>query len=353
MPVVTVPRGIADLTAEWLNAALSEVSDGARVTEVVAVRIGNGNVADSVRLVPRWDRPTSGLDSFVAKVPSSNAESRAAGFSTRTYEVEAAFYNELADSLLVSRPHCYLARFVPEEEAYVILMQDLSPAEPGEQLAGCSPPEATAVMAELAALHAPRWGDPRLLEMDWLDRPDPARAGGTVEGIRALFSGFVDRYRDRVEPEVMDLSVRLMSDLGRYLLDRPGPWSVVHGDFRVDNLLFGGARVVVLDWQTVKIGPALTDVGYFVGSGLLPELRRQHESALVGRYHEALRAGGVEIGWEDCWDGYRRYACDGLVMGIAASMVVTRTERSDEMFMAMVNRHGRQALDLATLDLLG
>ena len=33
-------------------------------------------------------------------------------------------------------------------------------------------------------------------------------------------------------------------------------------------------------------------------------------------------------------------------MGIIASMLVGRTDRGDDMFMAMVNRHGRQLLDL-------
>jgi hypothetical protein len=33
-------------------------------------------------------------------------------------------------------------------------------------------------------------------------------------------------------------------------------------------------------------------------------------------------------------------------MAIVASMVVRRTERGDEMFVAMAERHGRHALDV-------
>jgi hypothetical protein len=353
MPVVTVPRGIQDLTAEWLTMALAEITGGAVATDLVAVRVGNGNVADSVRLVPTWDRPTPGLASLVAKVPSSSDDSRAAGFSTRTYEVEAAFYNELADTLRVNRPRCYLARYAPEDQAYVILMQDLAPAEAGDQVAGCQPNDAIAVMAELAALHAPRWGDETLLDIPWLDRPDPATVRGTLDVVPILYAGFVERYRDRVEPEVLELSRAIMDRLEPYLLNRPQPWSVVHGDFRLDNLLFGGARVVVLDWQTVKIGPPLSDVAYFIGSALHPEARRQHEEDLVRTYHRQLNEADIELTWADCWDAYRRYAPDGLLMGIAASMLVTQTDRSDDMFMAMVNRHGRQALDVGSLELIG
>jgi hypothetical protein len=347
MPTVTtIPRGIDDLTADWVTTVLDDVSDGARAVDLVALRVGNGNVADSVRLIPAWDRPTPNLASLVAKVPSSEPVSRATGFATRTYELEAAFYNELAPTLWVNRPASYLARYDPENHAYVVLMEDLSPAEAGDQIAGCSPAEAAAVMPELAALHAPRWGDRSLLDIPWLDHPAP-EATGAVAGLASiLFPGFVDRYRDRLEPGVQALSELLVENLGRYLLDRPQPWTVVHGDFRLDNLLFGGPRVVVVDWQTVKCGPGLSDVAYFVGSALLPQDRREHEMDLVRAYHRALVAADVDLRWDECWEGYRRYCFDGLLMAIIASMLVAQTPRSDDMFMAMANRHGHQALDL-------
>src|SRR5579875_1873241 len=122
----SVPTGADDLSAEWLTAALADVSDGARVTKVTAQRIGLGNVADSLRLTPVWDRPTPAPSSLVAKVPSSDPVSRAAGFSTRTYELEVAFYTWLAPTVWVNRPNCYLARFEPAAGAYVVLLEDLA-----------------------------------------------------------------------------------------------------------------------------------------------------------------------------------------------------------------------------------
>jgi len=352
MPVPTVPRGIHDLTAEWLTAALAGVADGARVADLVTMRIGNGNIADSVRLVPTWDRPTPAPASVVAKVPCSEEVSRATGFATRTYELESAFYNELASTVWVNRPLCYFANYDLDKERYVVLLEDLSPAEAGDQVAGCTPEDAAAVMPELAALHAPRWGDPTLLDLDWLDRPTPDSMRGAAEFVPTLFAGFVDRYRSRLDPEVLAVSERLMASLDRYFTDRPGPWTLVHGDFRLDNLLFGRPRVSVVDWQTVKIGPGLSDVSYFIGSALMPEARRDHEVELVRAYHRHLATDGIDMAWDDCWDSYRRYSFDGLVMGIAASMLVTRMARSDDMFMAMVDRHSRQALDLGAEEFL-
>lgn len=352
MPVLAVPVSAADLSAEWLTSALAPLSDGARVVELSATRIGLGNVADSIRLVPVWDRPTAGPASLVAKVPATDPVSRAAGFSTRTYELEVAFYNQLAATVWVNRPGCYLARFEPEAGAYVVLLEDLAPAEAGDQIAGCGRGEAIAAVSELAALHAPRWGDPELLDLTWLDRPSAQNAAAMAEGLPLLFAGFTDRYRERLEPGVLELSETVMASLEHYLANRLEPWSVLHGDFRLDNLLFGGPRVAVVDWQTVKIGPPLADVAYFVGSAFQSADRPGVEADLVESYRVALAAAGVEMSTADCWDGYRRYAFDGLIMAIAASMLVARTDRGDDMFMAMANRHGRQALDLGSAEFL-
>ena len=82
----------------------------------------------------------------------------------------------------------------------------------------------------------------------------------------------------------MALVDRLVPRLDRYLRSRPQPWTIVHGDFRADNLLFGGDRVVVVDWQTVGLGPGPGDLSYLLGASLTPDDRRAQEAGLVDRY---------------------------------------------------------------------
>jgi hypothetical protein len=347
------PSGADDLQPAWLTAALADVAGGAVVTDVARTRIGNGMVADSIRLQVTWDRRTDAPTAFVAKVPAAAETSRMAAAATRTYLLEAAFYNELADTLSVHRPTCHFARHEPDTGNYVVLLGDMSPAEAGDQITGCTVAEASAVMPELAALHGPRWDDATLRDLIWLDRPNPAAVEGTVQFIEMLYAGFLERYEERVEPDVLALIHRFVAVLPQYLAYRPEPWTVAHGDFRLDNLLFGGPRVAVLDWQTVKLGPAMCDVAYFLGAGLLVDDRREHEEALVREYHDSLLHAGVDLSWNSCWSGYRRFGFDGLLMGMLAPMLVSRTERGDDMFMAMVNRHGQQVLDLEAESLIG
>ena len=309
-------------------------------------------VADSVRLSVTWDRPTDAPSTYVAKVPAAEETSRAGAAATRTYLVEASFYRDLADTLEVNRPPCYLALHDAETDDYVVLLGDLAPATAGDQIAGCSVADAERVVPELAALHGPRWGDPALQQLDWLVPSDDGGAG-LVMLSQVLFPGFMERYEDRLVPGVAPLLRRLMERLGEYAAYRPNvPRTVVHGDFRLDNLLFGGERVAVLDWQTVKLGTAMSDVAYFIGSALQPEERRQHEERLVRDYHDRLRAvrrrpvvgrllGGVP-------PAQLRRSADGDLRVDAR-----RADRSgDDMFMAMANRHGQQILDLDSESLI-
>jgi hypothetical protein len=88
-------------------------------------------------------------------------------------------------------------------------------------------------------------------------------------------------------------------------------------------------------------------VAYFLGAGLLPELRREVERDIVAGYHRALVERGIH-GYEldACWDDYRRGTFAGFGVTVIASMLVQQTERGDDMFTAMARRHARHALDL-------
>ena len=220
-------------------------------------------------------------------------------------------------------------------------------------MAGCTLDEIAAAVDELALLHGPRWGDESLRRLDWLYRSKPEQIDGTVGLVSMTVEPFRTQYRELVAPQTMTVLDDLTPHLAPYLRHRPEPWTIVHGDFRADNLLFGGDRVVVVDWQTVGLGPPAGDLSYLLGASLTPELRRDHEHGLVDRYVSHLQEQGVEVDRDSVWEGYRRWAFGGLIMAVAASALVRRTSRGDEMFVTMADRHAQQALDLDSLALVG
>ena len=60
----------------------------------------------------------------------------------------------------------------------------------------------------------------------------------------------------------------------------------------------------------------------------------------------------MRIDWDRCWTEYRRFTFSGIVTAVVASMIVKRTDRGDQMFCAMTDRHAAHALDLDSLSLL-
>lgn len=347
-----VPEGSQDLTADWLTEAFEPAFGGAVVTAVSSSPIGTGQVAETRRLSLTWNLPGAGPASVVAKVPSPDEASRNAARAMRTYQVEAGFYADVARTVAARTPQCWCSRWDPDSDDYVVLLEDLAPAEPGDQLGGCSVDDVALAMRELVGLHAPRWGDPTMADLPWLQGTSAETAAMFGALLGALLPGFVERFAASVPADVLALAERFVPRVERYLLGYGGASTVVHGDFRLDNLLFGGPRVAVVDWQTVAIGAGTADLAYFVGGSLDPAERAGAEDSIVRDYHRRLLSAGVDQTWDDCWAGYRRHAFGGLLMAILASQIVGRTERGDAMFTVMATNAGRHALDLDSEALL-
>jgi hypothetical protein len=100
--------------------------------------------------------------------------------------------------------------------------------------------------------------------------------------------------------------------------------------------------VTVVDWQTVAVNIGPADVAYFCGAGLLPDTRASHERSLVERYGSGLAAHGVDVDVDALWDGYVLGSAGGYLMAVLASQIVERTDRGDEMFAVMAERHAAQ-----------
>jgi hypothetical protein len=238
-----------------------------------------------------------------------------------------------------------------------LLLEDMAPAAQGDQLAGCSPEVAEVAVLELVRRHAPRWNDASLEDLDWLFADPAASQQLALAMLPMLWDGFRQRYAADLPSHVVHAGELLFPRLEAYLARDPDARTIVHGDYRLDNLLLdltpGGTPIAVVDWQTCTLGTALHDVAYFVGAGLLPDDRRAVEDDLVRSYHAALVAAGVDsYGWDRCWRDYRMGTWAGLIMAAGASMMVERTDRGDQMFLTMADRHARHALDLDAAELL-
>ncbi len=340
MSLRTVPviRTADELTADWLASALGRES-----LQLIGVeRIGTGQLSETLRA-------TFEGGSVVIKLAAHDPTSRATGVGMGAYLREISFYRKLAPRIVGPVPRCHFADYEPADGWFTLVLEDITGATQGDQIEGCDVDHAALALRALADVHAPVLGDVALGSSPWLNQPNPLNQALLAQ----LLPVFLQRYAERIRPEHAEVCERLVPSLDAMAADSRPPLGLAHGDYRLDNLLFGPEGCKVVDWQTVGWGPAMLDASYFMGSGLSIEDRRAHEQELLREYHGALLARGIrEFSWEQCWDGYRRQTFAGIVMTMAASIVVQRTERGDDMFMAWFERAAQQVLDLDALSLL-
>ena len=338
----------ATVTPEWLTAVFQGNGIDAVVDAFTYERIGTGQVGMNIRFTLSYKSGgESAPKTVVGKYPSPDPVSRETGTNTLTYLRESMFYQNIQPSVDIQTPIPLYNAFNPENHDFVLMMHDLAPAEQGDQLEGCTIAEAELAVRQIAKLHGPRWGDDSLDDMDWIagskgsEPNDPAL-------VALLWQGFKERYAARISPEAKEVGEVLIANYAQYTAPYEGPRTVAHGDYRLDNMLFGteegGFPLAVVDWQTPAYGPGAGDLAYFIGTSVPRALRPDNEAALINAYFEELSK--YEIGGytrADLMQDYRRYALNGYMMAIFASMVVQQTPRGDDMFFAMADR----SVDLA------
>ena len=349
----------ADISARWMTSALRDSGFEGEVAKLSFAPIGTGQMADSFRFELSYD-PTAPVEaaprSVVVKMQAADEFSRNAGASG-TYQSEVRFYTELDPTLSIRTPDCYYAVAPDESGRFALVLEDLAPAEQGDQIKGCGIDQARSAVVNLAGLHGPRWCDPTLRDLEWIRRLGEEEAKGVQAFLVSCTEQFIEHYGPRVPKRDTPVLRRFAAKYASWLLGRTERFAPIHGDYRLDNLLFatpaGGNSVATVDWQTLEIGLPGRDLGYFLGNSLSSEDRRASERNLVSAYHEALVAQGVkDHSLEQCFDDYRYGQFHGLLITVLASVNLTHTERGDEMFMAMSSRACEAIRDLESLDLL-
>ena len=210
-----------------------------------------------------------------------------------------------------------------------------------------------AAVRVLAHVHAVWWDKAKDPALEWL----PTMVGPRIEFVDDLLVQILPVFLEgfaHVLPaggqEVYERFVGNYLNVNRIIADR-SPWTMVHQDFRVENLLFGpsgSGRVVVLDWQGVGRGPGAYDLAYILGGSMTPELRRSHEQVLLAAYHGQLVSLGVaNYSLEQLWDDYK---LAHLMGGLATAIVLgggmdLSNERGSQLVATMASRHAQAALD--------
>lgn len=349
-----IPRYPSDVTGSWLAGVLSGAGAPVEVESVDVTPVGTGQTGATFRVAATYaSNPDNLPASFILKLPAGDDAVR--DRVTLGYRSECAFYQSVAELVTIPIPQCYHVEIADEGASYALLLADQSPAVQGDQIAGCGVPEARLAVRALAGLHGPTWCDER-----WQTFPGLAMSVVGEDAIRGLgdiskmAAGItIEKLGSRLNAEDAETLVAAMDLVTPWLLNAPDRFALLHGDYRLDNLLFDGERVSVVDWQTLGVGLAGRDLAYFTGTSLEPALRAEAEKDLVAEYHRALLETGVnDYDAAACWHDYLLGMIQVPLISALGCAFAVETERGDDMMAAMLRRGCAAIRDLGTLDLI-
>ena len=293
---VAVPESFDDITLDWLQTALDE--GGVLDVDLASVHVepmhpSKGLIGDLATLHLTY-QSGSGPASLVLKLPAASPDSRQIGEMLGAYRREVAFYRHVAPLATTTQlPTCFYAGEDEAERRWALVLEAID-ADEFDYFAGATAGQATAAIDALADFHALWWQSPTSFE--WMPGFDVAGVGGLQGAWLHNLPTFVDRYRDSLPGAtadwVLDFAPRLSEWSARAATE---PLTMVHSDYRLDNLLFEGDKVTMIDWQTAMRAPAAMDVSCFIATSLSVENRRRDETALIDRYLTRIGTHGVTV----------------------------------------------------------
>lgn len=330
-----------EIDAEWMTSVLAEQFPDVAVDTIACRPIGAGNVSDTVLVTVGYDhRPDGAPDAVVAKFRPRSPEVHAHGLGSGAYHREIGGYRAISERGACRIPHLF--HVAGDETNINLVVEDLSAARAGDQVAGCGPAEAEAVLTQLARLHAtfspmdPATGPGWPIRMsEAADYWTPAVERGAATALQ--------RYRGRLADHDLEL-VDAARELARawHLLPQ-SRLTLTHGDPRVDNVLFegppGAPTAVLIDWQVTGLRNPMYDVGYFLSGSLSVDDRRAHESRLLEHY--LAEYGALDPGYspDEALDDYRTQVMSGLMITTAAIAVLPDTEQVNALIVALLERN--------------
>ena len=311
-----LPATPAELTPALLNELLVGALDGGTITTVRASDIGEGT--GIFGQIARLDLGIEGdagnaPTSIVAKMACTEPANLEVAMMLGLYDREIKMFEYVLDETPITTPVCHAA-VQQDDGQFLLLMENMSiDYDVGDQVIGATLPQAEAAIDALAAMHAHWWQRPELDTMDWLPVPNAPQYVAAVPNIyRAGLPVLETEWADRVPPSAIDVA-RSVDPKFEELLHRTagGPITLIHTDTRLDNVFFSKTddSVAFIDFQLALRGRAVADIAYLIGTSVPHELAREHWEQLLRRWHDAVRALGVDnYSFDDAVTHYREAA---------------------------------------------
>jgi len=358
---VTLPSLPGGFTSAWLTQLLRAEGMIPAATQVARVDIaqvgeGVGMMSELCKLLLTYEGDANGAPtSFIAKYPSQNPTNREVAMSFNLYEREVRYFQELDPLTSALSPVAHVAHL--QGDNFLLLLQDMTDYRAGDQIKGADLADTQAAIQELAKLHAAFWNN--VGDIDWVPHiANSYHADNMVNLFLMGWQGMATNFAEFLSADIIamgDAFSRALPTL-QATMDQP-PVTLIHGDFRMENLLYATQpehhAVAVIDWQGPLLGCGMVDVALMLGQSTITEVRRQHERTLIEQYAGRLGEHGADYDVADAW---HHYLLAGLYNWCYVSAVAGTLDSSNARAFAwmsqMVKRQATFTHDHDLFDLL-
>lgn len=308
--MVEILSSLSAMTPRWLEEALAEAGHAPPTVASVQVcpmddfsgAMGEVGIARVV-----YGAETDLPSEFVAKCPLDDDLARLYNSVKLSYQREAGFYQDMAETVSavsgMSIPKCFVNLFDPETHAATLLLQRINPAERGDNLEGTTFERMETLVGDLARLHGAYWMDETLLEHEWLLDWHAPTFLLALPFVRDAWSDMRTRFPEHHPDDIAALVDVFMADIEGWLERfNQRPWTFLHQDYELDNVLFSDAGPVIVDWQSSMRSFPSDDLGWLLLSGHNDETL-EREPDLLDHYRGQLAAsGGPDWNEEDLFE---------------------------------------------------
>ena len=291
----TGPRHLRDVTTEWLTACIRSQGGDGTVSTFTAQQLGEGvgMMATLNRLTLEYSSG-GGPATLIVKFPGELEANLAVAAQFGLFQREVRFYQRAAGRTRMHTPKIYAAEIDPNSE-FVLLMEDLGGMRTGDQITGCDAEETAAAVDELVKLHSAFWNSVDSPDFDFAPIVDGSGQGDVMhnlaiaswDAMKAVHGDAVPQFMESVRQRFLDAIPAMHTWLGK------GPLTLIHSDYRLDNLMLGtppeSPAIVALDWQGVMRSKGIEDVAFLLSQSVPVDVRRRIEREQVERYRQGPR----------------------------------------------------------------
>ena len=314
---IPLPGGAEDITAEWLQEALTAggASDFPEIESLETERLSD--VANAMGNLFRCHVVARGgaiadPASVIVKLPTSNAIPLKLAKWLSLYRREYVYYRDISPHTKVRVPALLYGDLDARSHRFVLVLEDLGGMESISQSVGVGVERAQRAIREIAGFQGRFW--------EAAEEPVLAACGAflTARQRRIMQTLYLltlplafERFDDLFTTDARRQAEAFGSKIDTHFAAlSKGPKTVVHGDYRGDNVLFGREGeddFAVIDWQGCGIGCGMYDVAFFLATSVSIDDRRRIERDAVAEYHDIVcRMGAKNYSRDDCWRSYRQ-----------------------------------------------